>query len=94
MPVSRLAEVVWPAPLESELGEEVMRMTWWVFIVIALLSQSGCLLNVWSSDPERRMKQMLTVSENLRMIEDEWERFWLLDQPSHLTPYRVHGGIQ
>ncbi|MCS7166341.1 MAG: hypothetical protein RMI91_02355 [Gemmatales bacterium] len=71
-----------------------MRGTKWILLAMLVLGQSGCLLNVWSSDPERRMRQMLTVSENLRMIEDEWERFWLLDQPSHLTPYRVHGGIQ
>ncbi|MCS7015202.1 MAG: hypothetical protein RMJ19_08150 [Gemmatales bacterium] len=71
-----------------------MRMTKAMLLLALVLGQSGCLLNIWSSDPERRMKQMLTVSENLRMIEDEWERFWLLDQPSHLTPYRVHGGIQ
>ena len=24
---------------------------------------------------------------------DEWERIWFLDQPSHLTPLRTHGGI-
>jgi hypothetical protein len=72
----------------------VMRMTRWIFLAVLLVSQSGCLLNIWSSDPDRRMKQMLTVSENFRMIEDELERFWLLDQPSHLTPNRTHGGIQ
>lgn len=71
-----------------------MRMTRWIFLAVLLVSQSGCLLNIWSSDPDRRMKQMLTVSENFRMIEDELERFWLLDQPSHLTPNRTHGGIQ
>jgi hypothetical protein len=26
-------------------------------------------------------------------MQREWERFWMLDQPSHLTPDRVHGGI-
>ena len=24
---------------------------------------------------------------------DEWERIWFLDQPSHMTPLRTHGGI-
>lgn len=22
----------------------------------------------------------------------EWARFWMIDQPSHVTPERVHGG--
>jgi hypothetical protein len=26
-------------------------------------------------------------------MHDEWRRFWMNDQPSHLTPYRVHGGV-
>jgi hypothetical protein len=71
-----------------------MRFTIWLLTGLCLASQTGCLLNIWSSDPDRRMKQMMTVSENLRMIEEEWERFWLIDQPSHLTPNRTHGGIQ
>jgi hypothetical protein len=71
-----------------------MRITIWLLTGLCLASQTGCLLNIWSSDPDRRMKQMMTVSENLRMIEEEWERFWLIDQPSHLTPNRTHGGIQ
>jgi hypothetical protein len=33
------------------------------------------------------------TSENLRLILDEWERIWMLDQPSHMTPHRTHGGI-
>jgi len=23
----------------------------------------------------------------------EWERFWFLDAPDHMTPYRTHGGV-
>jgi len=71
-----------------------MRITIWLLTGLCLACQTGCLLNIWSSDPNRRMKQMMAVSENLRMIEDEWERLWLIDQPSHLTPNRTHGGIQ
>ena len=40
----------------------------------------------------RRVEELLVDSENLRQAGDEWERFWLLDQPSHMTPYRTHGG--
>src|SRR4051794_39226714 len=41
----------------------------------------------------RRVMELLVDSENMRQAGDDWERFWLLDQPSHLTPYRLHGGI-
>ena len=40
-----------------------------------------------------RVEELLVDSENLRMVGDEWERFWFLDQPSHLTPFRTHGGL-
>jgi hypothetical protein len=59
---------------------------------IALLN-SGCLLNIWSADPPRRVHELLVVSEDLRVIQQEWERIWFIDQPSHLTPYRVDGGV-
>jgi hypothetical protein len=59
-----------------------------------LLSNSGCLINIYSSDPNRRVQELLNTSEDLRQIEYEWERIWFTDQPSHLTPERVHGGIQ
>lgn len=58
------------------------------------LSNSGCLLNIYSSDPNRRMMELINNSEDLRQIEYEWERIWFTDEPSHMTPERVHGGIQ
>jgi hypothetical protein len=58
------------------------------------LANTGCLLNIYSSDPNRRMHELLNNSEDLRQIEYEWERIWFTDQPSHMTPERVHGGIQ
>jgi hypothetical protein len=62
-------------------------------VAAMLLANTGCLVNIWSADPNRRMQQLLNVSEGLRQIQDEWDRFWFTDQPSHLTPIRVHGGI-
>jgi hypothetical protein len=59
-----------------------------------VLSNTGCLLNIYSSDPNRRMRQLINNSEDLRQIENEWDRIWFTDQPSHLTPERVHGGIE
>jgi hypothetical protein len=65
-----------------------------VFVAALVLSNAGCLLNIYSSDPNRRILELLNNSEDLRQIEYEWERIWFTDQPSHLTPERVHGGIQ
>jgi len=58
------------------------------------LANTGCLINAYSSDPNRRVHQLLNQSEDIRQIENEWERIWFVDQPSHMTPERVHGGIQ
>jgi hypothetical protein len=59
-----------------------------------VLLNSGCFLYIYSSNPNRRIRQLLNVSEDLRQLEYEWERIWFTDQPSHMTPERVHGGIQ
>jgi hypothetical protein len=40
------------------------------------------------------MNELMNNSEDLRVIEEEWERIWFNDQPSHLNPQRIHGGIQ
>jgi len=59
-----------------------------------MLSTSiGCIIPAYSGDPNRRVPQLIYTSENLRLITDEWERVWFLDQPDHETPYRTHGGI-
>ena len=47
----------------------------------------------YAAYPPKRVEQLLTDSENLRMAGDDWDRIWFLDQPSHLTPYRTHGGL-
>jgi hypothetical protein len=70
------------------------RMLWLVAVAGLVLSNTGCFLNIYSSDPNRRMTQLLNNSEDLRQIENEWDRIWFTDQPSHLTPERLHGGIQ
>ena len=53
----------------------------------------GCMLNAYPSTPDRRVMVLMNQSENLRQIEYEMERFWMVDQPSHLTPERVNGGV-
>jgi hypothetical protein len=57
------------------------------------LSMTGCIIPAYSGDPVRRTPELIYTSENLRLILDEWERIWFLDQPGHTTPYRTHGGI-
>ena len=68
----------------------------WLLTVVAvstMVCSTGCLLPIYSADPARRAGQLIYTSEDLRAILDEWERIWFLDQPSHLTPHVVHGGI-
>jgi len=60
---------------------------------LLLSSTVGCIIPAYSGDPARRTNQLIYTSEDMRLILDEWERTWFLDQPSHLSPYRTHGGI-
>jgi len=62
-------------------------------LCLCLAPSIGCILPAYSADPVRRTQQLIFTSENLRLILDEWERLWFLDQPDHMTPYRTHGGI-
>jgi len=72
-----------------------MRRLIFAAVVAAMgLGNAGCLINIYSSDPNRRILELLNNSEDLRQIEYEWERIWFTDQPSHMTPERVHGGVQ
>ena len=55
--------------------------------------QVGCVVPIYSSSPDIRVKQMIFVSEGLRHINEIWERIWGLDAPDFATPYRTHGGV-
>ena len=71
-----------------------MRKAGWILLASVLISTStGCLIPMYSGDPIRRAQQLIYTSEDLRAMTAEWERIWFLDQPSHMTPYRTHGGI-
>ena len=65
-----------------------------VLTMALVLSNSGCLINIYSSDPNERIKELLNNSEDLRQIQKEWSRFWFTDQPSHMTYDRIHGGLE
>jgi hypothetical protein len=56
-------------------------------------STVGCVLPIYSGDPAIRTRQLIFTSENFRQIINQWERIWFLDQPDHMAPDRVHGGV-
>ena len=60
---------------------------------LLLSSTVGCFTPAYSGDPIRRTRELIWTSEDLRLLLDDWERIWFLDQPTHLSPYRTHGGI-
>lgn len=62
-------------------------------MLLVSLSATGCVIPIYSAIPERRAEQLIYTSENLRLMLQEWERIWFTDQPDHMTPYRVHGGV-
>jgi hypothetical protein len=64
-----------------------------LLLSVALATSVGCFLPIYSGEPTQRTQQLIFTSEDLRALLMEWERFWFLDQPSHMTPQRVHGGV-
>ena len=62
-------------------------------LAVATLANAGCFIPAYSGDPQRRARQYLHTSDDFAQILDEWERIWFLDQPSHMSIYRTHGGI-
>jgi len=61
--------------------------------LLALSANVGCFLPIYSGDPAIRTRELIYTSDDLRHLRQEWERFWFMDQPSHLSPFRVHGGV-
>ncbi len=69
------------------------RLIYAALLGFALTSAAGCILPAYSGDRARRTQQLLFSSEDMRQILNQWERFWFLDQPDHMNPQRVHGGV-
>jgi hypothetical protein len=69
------------------------RIILWAVLALSVANATGCFIPIYSADPARRTRQLIFTSENFRLFLDEWERIWFLDQPSHMTPRRTHGGI-
>ncbi len=43
------------------------------------------MLGEYQTDSVQRMQTLMYQSENLRQCQSEIDRFWMVDQPSHLT---------
>lgn len=69
------------------------RYIWVAVIVASAVAQTGCFIPIYSGDPAMRARQLIFTSEDIRQLSEEWERIWFIDQPSHLTPRRTHGGV-
>lgn len=69
------------------------RLLFATLLAVVVSSNVGCFLPIYSAEPARRTRQLIDTAENQRALLDEWERFWFLDQPDHMSPFRTHGGI-
>ncbi|MCA9164492.1 MAG: hypothetical protein KDA55_11455 [Planctomycetales bacterium] len=69
------------------------RLIFATLLGVMISSSVGCFLPIYSGDPVRRTQQLIFTSENYRAMLNTWERFWFLDQPDHMSPERVHGGV-
>ena len=76
------------------MEEKVMRYLLMACLLACVaLSATGCIIPAYSGDPQRRIKQEMYDSENLRQAELEWERAWMNNSPSSLTMERLSGTI-
>ncbi len=55
--------------------------------------QVGCIVPIWSPNPDHRVRQLIYQSESFRHIPEIWDRIWGFDMPDLATPYRTHGGV-
>lgn len=62
-------------------------------LALFLSTNIGCFIPIYSADPQRRTRQLIFNSDDMRNILNEWERIWFLDMPDHMSPYRTHGGV-
>ncbi len=65
------------------------------FLVVAILAASllsGCA-GVVNSPAERWRNYKRINDMHLRQFNDDWDSFWLYEQPLELTPYRIDPGI-
>ena len=80
-------------PIAVMEDASMRRFILWAALAWSVASATGCFIPIYSGDPARRTRQLIFTSEDFRNFLDEWERIWFLDQPSHMAPMRVHGGV-
>ena len=78
---------------KKQKGNIMSRLMTACLLAFALSSSVGCFLPIYDADPAVRARQLIYTAEDLRALREEWQRFWFLDQPDHMTPLRTHGGI-
>lgn len=59
--------------------------------IVTASSTAGCFLNMYAAEPIRRYRQLFFQSQDLALMEDDMERFWMIDQPSQLSLKRYNG---
>jgi hypothetical protein len=57
------------------------------------LCEVGCIIPIYHTNRDERTRQLIYESENMRHVNEIWERIWFLNLPDIATPYRVHGGV-
>ena len=62
-------------------------------LAVVLAANSGCVVPIWSANPDVRARQLIYQSESDRHVPEIWERIWGLDMPDLATPYRTQGGV-
>ncbi|MCE9619986.1 MAG: hypothetical protein K8R92_08750 [Planctomycetes bacterium] len=56
---------------------------------ILVKSMSPEMYSTTSTNPELYLKNNANEQQNLRGIVDDWNRIWLIDEPSPLSPYPI-----
>ena len=69
------------------------RWLWAGLLLVVGLTNTGCLINRYDSDPRYRTTQLLNESEDLRQMREEIPRFWMNNQPSTMSYGRLSGAI-
>jgi hypothetical protein len=64
----------------------------WLVLATAVLSNTGCLINAYSSDPNRRMDELMHTTFQSGVIGEDGAG--TSDCPPQSNAQRIHGGIQ
>jgi hypothetical protein len=62
-------------------------------LLVALLTGNLGGMSWCPQESAGQARLLYNASGNGRICEDVWEAWWKIDQPTHLVPIRVHGGI-